>query len=422
MKTKTLLAFIFGLLTVSVFPQGNLFRNGIFLHHSTGGCIWGPNGSATSIPQQISLYNAAHGYTGADAVVCQETWYPQYNDNEWSTWHSIFETGSPESIATYLQNYSVIIIKSCFPSSNMTGTGQASDTLNPWDKTLYNYKWHWRHMLRVMQAHPENFFAIWTNAPLVSSATSPVEAFLSSLFCHWAKDTLAAGLDPEFGVIPQNVYVFDFFHKLVDANNYLPNNYAASSGDSHPNAAATALVAPQFVQEIFDASIAYENAGQLNTLTGMLTYFNSFSTPMNNVKVFLLDPAGTRLDSVITSQTGSYAFQDIPDGTYSLEFQCTKTPGGYAATDGLSVMKHFVGMNFLTGLNLAAGDVDGSGYLNAADALDISKRFVGMIVAFPAGDWVFENPVISLTGCGSTTLNIKALCYGDVNGSFTPTY
>jgi hypothetical protein len=34
--------------------------------------------------------------------------------------------------------------------------------------------------------------------------------------------------------------------------------YAASPGDSHPNAAATQLVAPQFVEEIFDAAIAYE--------------------------------------------------------------------------------------------------------------------------------------------------------------------
>jgi hypothetical protein len=34
--------------------------------------------------------------------------------------------------------------------------------------------------------------------------------------------------------------------------------YAAGPGDSHPNAAATALIAPQFVEEIFNAAIGYE--------------------------------------------------------------------------------------------------------------------------------------------------------------------
>ncbi|MDD5361656.1 MAG: hypothetical protein PHN88_05960 [Ignavibacteria bacterium] len=35
--------------------------------------------------------------------------------------------------------------------------------------------------------------------------------------------------------------------------------YAQSSSDRHPNAAATLLAAPLFVQEIFNHSIAYES-------------------------------------------------------------------------------------------------------------------------------------------------------------------
>jgi hypothetical protein len=81
---------------------------------------------------------------------------------------------------------------------------------------------------------------------------------LSNLFCHWAKDTLAAGLDPVAGVFPDNVHVFDFFHALADTDGFLPDMYRTESGNSHPNAAATALVAPQLVSELFDAAIAYE--------------------------------------------------------------------------------------------------------------------------------------------------------------------
>jgi hypothetical protein len=109
-----------------------------------------------------------------------------------------------------------------------------------------------------MESHPENFFVIWTNAPLEPYSTTSEEAALSKSFCSWAKDTLAMGLDPLFGAFPQNVYVFDFFHKLTGDNGMMLSMYAAGAGDSHPNAAATALVAPQFVEEIFNASIGYE--------------------------------------------------------------------------------------------------------------------------------------------------------------------
>ena len=188
-----------------------------------------------------------------------QTWFPPGNDNEWVTWHNLFDD-SNSSIQPYLQNNKIIVIKTCFLfSAYMTGVGSPADTLNPALKTIYNYKWHWRSIIRVMQQHPENFFVIWTNAPLVPSSTNSQQASLVNQFCTWAKDTLAAGNDSLFGAFPPNVYVFDFFHKLADENGMLRLEYAASTTDSHPNGAATELVAPQFVQEIFDAAIFYES-------------------------------------------------------------------------------------------------------------------------------------------------------------------
>lgn len=238
--------------------QTALFRSGTFLHHSTGANIWGPNGSNTSIPQEMAEYNNAHGYTGSEAVAMNEEWYPA-NDNEWVTWHNIFEDPNPSTgIGGFLPDNPVIVIKSCFPSSSMTGSGEPSDTLDPGMKTVYNYKWHWRHIVEVIRSYPENFFAIWTNAPLEPYSTNPTEAALSNWFCTWAKDTLAMGLDPATGAFPANAYVFDFFHKLTGPNGMMLSSYAAGAGDSHPNAAATELVAPQFVSEIFEAAINYE--------------------------------------------------------------------------------------------------------------------------------------------------------------------
>jgi hypothetical protein len=251
-------AIIMHALLMQMSSAQNLFRSGMFFHHSTGECIWGPNGSSTSVVQEMNTYNTLHGYTGNYAVNLSETWFPVNYDNEWAIWHTIFESGSPEGISGYFSSNKIVIVKSCFPSSALEEIGQPVDTLSPEYKTIYNYKWHWRHILRVMKDHYQNFFVIWTNAPLTQEETTPSSALLSKQFCKWAKDTLANGLDPVFGPFPNNVYVFDFFSKLTNSNGYLLSQYATAPHDPHPNAQATALVAPQFVNEVFNNSIHYE--------------------------------------------------------------------------------------------------------------------------------------------------------------------
>ncbi len=272
MKTLKNLILLMALIQLGgLVAAQSYFRSGIFLHHSTGQNIWGPNGSSTSVPQEMNIYNAAHGFAGAEAVTMNEEWWSP-DDNEWARWHAFFENPEPSTgIGQYLAGNPVIVIKSCFPSSAIAWQGSPQDTLDPEMKTIYNYQWHWRHIVRVMRQHPENFFVIWTNAPLEPSSTNATEAALSNQFCTWAKETLASGLDPETGAFPPNVYVFDFFHMLTGSNGMMLPSYAAGPGDSHPNAAATALVAPRFVNEIFDAAIAYETVYGLPVNTATTT-------------------------------------------------------------------------------------------------------------------------------------------------------
>ncbi len=239
-----------------------IFRSGVFLHHSTGGNIWGPNGSSTSIPDQIAAYNSSNGYSGINSFSLDQQWWPEYpntNNNEWELWHRVFDNEVPQAnISPILSSNKIVIIKSCFPSSNITDRGQPSDTMTYTIKSIYNYKWHLRSIVNNMAMHPDNFFAIWTNAPLVESETNVSSALLSKEFCNWVKDTLASGLDPEIGEFPINIYIFDFFSKVAGENGMLMSQYAISNSDSHPNSLATEVVAPQFVNEIFDAAIAYE--------------------------------------------------------------------------------------------------------------------------------------------------------------------
>jgi hypothetical protein len=251
-----------GILFSQISIAQTYFRSGIFLHHSTGNYIWGPNPdgkSTTTIPLQMSLYNSSHSYSGSNSITLNEEWWSP-SDNEWSTQHQFFEGNTAyTNIKDYLSNHKIIVIKSCFPASSIEAWGVSSDTLNPSYKSVYNYKWHWRHIVKVMASHPDHFFALWTNAPLEPSSTNSAAAEKSLSFCKWAKDTLAKGLDATFGKFPANVYVFNFFSKLTDANGMMLTQYRTSAGDSHPNGAATDLVAPQFVKEIFDAAIVYES-------------------------------------------------------------------------------------------------------------------------------------------------------------------
>jgi len=177
-------------------PSQVRFRSGMFFHHSSGENIWGPNGSSTSVPQEMTRYNTQHGYSGQNAVALSEMWFPVNFDNEWFLWHSIFENSDPENVTSFFSSNKIIMVKSCFPSSAIEEIGQPFDTTTPDYKTVYNYKWHWRHIINVMKSHPQNFFIIWTYAPLTQEETTPNSAYLSKQFCKWAKDTLAAGLDP----------------------------------------------------------------------------------------------------------------------------------------------------------------------------------------------------------------------------------
>jgi hypothetical protein len=79
------------------------------------------------------------------------------------------------------------------------------------------------------------------------------------------------------------------------------------------------------------------------------------------------------------------------------------------------ILKHFVGMNSLVGIYLKGADLNADLSINSVDALLVTKRFTGFISSFPAGDWVFEEPIF---GVGSTplTIHVKGINTGTSMG------
>jgi hypothetical protein len=126
------------------------------------------------------------------------------------------------------------------------------------------------------------------------------------------------------------------------------------------------------------------------------------------------------IHTTLTDGNGFYSFSNLVPGNYSIHCSSSKDWGGANSVDALLILKQFTGMNLLNPLRLSACDIDASSNVNAIDALTVSKRFVGLINSFTKGDWIFDNPWVSLSANQDAMMNIKGICRGDVNGSYIP--
>ncbi|MCX6272932.1 MAG: carboxypeptidase regulatory-like domain-containing protein [Bacteroidetes bacterium] len=162
----------------------------------------------------------------------------------------------------------------------------------------------------------------------------------------------------------------------------------------------------------------HSTAIQPRKISGRVLYDNAANTPLNGVLVML--NSGYTLAQVNTNANGYYQFLGLDPGVYQLIVLCYKPWGGVNAVDALTILRHFVGMETLSGLRLKAADVDFTEYVNSGDALQVLMRFTGIITTFPLGDWIFEDVMIELDGTMNITRNIRGLCVGDVNRSYIP--
>jgi hypothetical protein len=168
--------------------------------------------------------------------------------------------------------------------------------------------------------------------------------------------------------------------------------------------------------EYFSGSV---HVNGCSILSGSITYDNTLSSPISNTLIHL-DASSLSAITCVSGSNGNYTMPGVATGQYQLGASITKPSGGINATDALKVLNHFVNTNPLTGMKLLAADVDGTGFINSSDGLMIVKRFVGLITTFPVGNWFVPEQALSVTGMPNITANLKALCYGDLDGSFTP--
>ena len=174
-------------------------------------------------------------------------------------------------------------------------------------------------------------------------------------------------------------------------------------------------------------------------LSGTVSYKNAFGTALNGVTIKLRNLATNTIVATTvtgpnmnppnyTGDPGYYSFMNVAAGSYKLEATFNGAWGGNNATDALLIQIEAGTPGYLLAnygqLNLGAADVNGSAVppssgVTALDALYVKLRTVGSISSYPAGDWRFDNPTVTIPVAGQ--VNFNGLCYGDVNGSYIPT-
>lgn len=155
---------------------------------------------------------------------------------------------------------------------------------------------------------------------------------------------------------------------------------------------------------------------------GTVRYDNSSLTPMSNALVTIRrSPTMEFVDSVRTNLMGQYVSAPLSPGSYSVTASTAKSWGGGNATDALLISRHFANLSLLNGQRLTVADVNASAQVNNTDALLVSQRFIGAQSSFSAGDWHITNINFNVNSGDSVMHSLSALCYGDVNGSHTPT-
>ncbi len=226
----------------------------LFLHHSTGECIW--NGG---VEAWFDAYNKSHKtkYTITEQAFPKDAPYGwnNYPYDYWNIWvkHAGARAYKGEPTLEMLsRKYDVIVFKHCFPVSAIeedTGHGDVASE----DKRIENYKLQYEALKMKMREFPKTRFIVWTGPALVKSETDEDAAGRARAFFDWVRK--------EWDKPGDNIYLWDFRELETEGGLYLNDSYAM--GDSHPNEGFSKKVAPHFCRRIVDVILGQGDQGSL---------------------------------------------------------------------------------------------------------------------------------------------------------------
>ena len=228
----------------------------LFLHHSTGECVW--NGGVAA---WFEAYNAAHKtrYAITERNFPQESPYgwANYPYDYWNIW---VKNAGPRpfkgepTLEMLTPQYDVIVLKHCFPVSNIEADAGAADVASD-AKRLENYKLQYGALKKKLREFSKVRFIVWTGAAQVKNDIDEASARRAKAFFDWVRT--------QWDEKGDNLFLWDFYRLETEGDLYLKASYA--SGDAHPNEAFSRRVAPLFCQRIVDV---IQGKGDSTSLTG----------------------------------------------------------------------------------------------------------------------------------------------------------
>ena len=153
---------------------------------------------------------------------------------------------------------------------------------------------------------------------------------------------------------------------------------------------------------------------------GTFTYNGDNARLMTNCEMNIINVNDSIMATTTTNANGIFDFNNYQVSVYNTLDNNFGVDilAGVNATDALLVMRHFVHLDTLAPKYATLADVNGSGSINGTDAMLILRRAIDE--EFPIGNFYYFSPNgISVEG-NTCTYDLSFLCYGDVNGSYTP--
>jgi hypothetical protein len=157
-----------------------------------------------------------------------------------------------------------------------------------------------------------------------------------------------------------------------------------------------------------------------NYIDGTLLYHNNPEYPISEAEVMLYDQAGQLIATTITNADGYFGFEDVPDGSYNVEFSTDLDLGHVTMEDALSIVFYLAGIVDYSPLQQLAMDVNGSGNIGMDDFTYILIQHILFGNPFPVGEWVFEDYEVN-TNTRSGDGSIGGSRTGDAEGVLVPT-
>jgi hypothetical protein len=239
----------------------------IFLHHSTGGYVYGVGGGYQSW-SGVEAALASHNTTaGTSYAISNENFPTGAYSNGWSNYPYDYwylwvkenrSTDTGERTLEWLTaNHQVVVFKHCYPVCEID-PDSASPAVDSAAKTLANYKLQYAALKAKLRGYADTRFIVWTGA--VEQGLDSARAARMKEFVDWVRN--------DWDEAGDNIYLWDFYALEVEGSadgRTLNPDHAMNGGDDHPNQAFAQETAPLFVKRLTDVM---EGRGDSGSLTG----------------------------------------------------------------------------------------------------------------------------------------------------------